>query len=445
MKQKGLRFLLFLLSLGLSNCVLLFSGLWGPAAALQVPLYILSAAGWVFLCFFPYPASGTPRMKRLLRGKENLTAASWSLSVSCLLYLVTGILFLFRPAPFFISLAVCLGLHALLIVISLLRMLTGTSQLLLKWKLLAFFLWYIPVVHLFLFYKLCRLAGEEYELELEREELFSVRAETQVCAARYPVLLVHGVFFRDTRLVNYWGRIPRELIRNGARVYYGNQQSALSVADSARELKEKVLAVLRETGSEKVNIIAHSKGGLDSRYMIGMLGMADKVASLTTVNTPHHGCAFADYLLHSLPPAFCRAVEKRYNRAFRALGDASPDFMSAVRDLTEENCEALNRLLPDPAGVYCQSRMSVMKGMTSAPFPLNLTYLLVKVFSRENDGLVALSSAKWSGRFETVAPLKGRRGISHGDMIDLLRENIRGFDVRKYYVDLVADLKNRGY
>ena len=30
-------------------------------------------------------------------------------------------------------------------------------------------------------------------------------------------------------------------------------------------------------------------------------------------------------------------------------------------------------------------------------------------------------------------------------MIDLVRENIDGFDVREFYVQLVADLKNRGF
>lgn len=36
-------------------------------------------------------------------------------------------------------------------------------------------------------------------------------------------------------------------------------------------------------------------------------------------------------------------------------------------------------------------------------------------------------------------------GISHGDVIDLNRENIPGFDVREFYVDLVHDLKERGF
>ena len=47
-----------------------------------------------------------------------------------------------------------------------------------------------------------------------------------------------------------------------------------------------------------------------------------------------------------------------------------------------------------------------------------------------------------SYRFLTAG---GKRGISHGDMIDMNRENFDGFDVREFYVQLVHDLKKRGY
>lgn len=40
---------------------------------------------------------------------------------------------------------------------------------------------------------------------------------------------------------------------------------------------------------------------------------------------------------------------------------------------------------------------------------------------------------------------KELRGISHGDMIDLNRENIRDFDVREFYVNLVNELKEKGF
>ena len=53
------------------------------------------------------------------------------------------------------------------------------------------------------------------------------------------------------------------------------------------------------------------------------------------------------------------------------------------------------------------------------------------------------SSFAWSSDHSILYP-SGSRGISHADMIDLNRENIKGFDVREFYVQLVADLKRRG-
>ena len=95
--------------------------------------------------------------------------------------------------------------------------------------------------------------------------------------------MVHGVFFRDFKYFNYWGRVPKELERNGAVIFYGNHQSAASVKDSAQELATRILEITGETGCGKVNIIAHSKGGLDSRYAISLLGMEPYVATLTTI------------------------------------------------------------------------------------------------------------------------------------------------------------------
>jgi triacylglycerol lipase len=67
----------------------------------------------------------------------------------------------------------------------------------------------------------------------------------------------------------------------------------------------------------------------------------------------------------------------------------------------------------------------------------------VKYFDGPNDGLVGEESFSWGERYEYLEPA-GDRGISHGDMIDLNRENIDGFDVREFYVDLVHGLKERG-
>ena len=80
----------------------------------------------------------------------------------------------------------------------------------------------------------------------------------------------------------------------------------------------------------------------------------------------------------------------------------------------------------------------------SGRFPLNVSYPIVKKYDGDNDGLVALDAMKWGENFTPVYP-KGTRGITHADMIDLNREDIKGFDVREFYVQIAADLKNRGF
>ena len=87
--------------------------------------------------------------------------------------------------------------------------------------------------------------------------------------------------------------------------------------------------------------------------------------------------------------------------------------------------------------------MSKMSNVFSASFPLNLGYILCKHFDGENDGLVEVNSAKW-GNFLGLLTSK-KRGISHGDTIDLTRTDIEDFDVCEFYVNLVSKLKDMGF
>lgn len=324
------------------------------------------------------------------------------------------------------------------------RVYLTSVQLGLKHRVLAALCGWIPLLNIWYLRKIIRITADEVEFETEKWELDTARAESEVCKTKYPILLVHGVFFRDFRYLNYWGRIPRELQRNGAALYYGQQQSAAAVEDSGRELAERIRQILAETGCGKVNIIAHSKGGLDSRAAIAHQGMAPYVASLTTINTPHRGCIFAEYLLEKIPAAARQKIADTYNAALKRLGDENPDFLAAVTDLTASACEQRNAVTPDAPGVFYQSVMSYCRKAQHGKFPLNMTYPIVKHFDGLNDGLVAVDSAKWGERFTLLEP-RGKRGISHGDVVDLNRENIPGFDVREFYVSLAADLKNRGF
>ena len=83
---------------------------------------------------------------------------------------------------------------------------------------------------------------------------------------KFPVLLVHGMGFRDNKHINYWGRIPKKLEEIGCKVYYGNQDSNGKIESNGEQLAKRIKEIIDETGAEKINVIAHSKGGLDMRY-----------------------------------------------------------------------------------------------------------------------------------------------------------------------------------
>jgi len=409
---------------------------------------VISVTFWLVYNIIPGHISGSvprgmsKRMQALYGGYEMIIIAAICGIVEAII--VLSVVFF---APWYISVVnallffIFVGLIATQGVI---RIIILSRQVKLVWKILVLLLWWLPIVNVIIIAKVCRVVRMECERETHLQIMDIARAENHICQTKYPILMVHGIFFRDWQFFNYWGRIPEELIRNGADVHYGRQQSSLTIADSAKELSEQIKEIVAETGCEKLNIIAHSKGGLDSRYAISCLDCAPYVASLTTINTPHRGCEWVDITLKKMPKKLVKHIEKRYNSIFKALGDENPDFMGGVNDLTAESAGRFNSKALDCEGILYQSAMSQMSKAGSAGFPLNIGYRIIKKEQHSaNDGLVPIDSAKW-GHDLGLLQASGKRGISHADMIDLNRENIEGFKVREFYINLIADLKDKG-
>lgn len=330
----------------------------------------------------------------------------------------------------------------LLLVSGALRIFFTSRRLSIVWRLIILLTWWVPVINLAVLLYTCRLAYEEYDFLRERAELLNLRMDSAICATKYPLLLVHGIGFRDLRYFNYWGRIPGELRRNGAVVYYGNQEALGTIAYNAEDIRRRIFEIRKETGAEKVNIIAHSKGGLDARYAVTSLGMAPYVASLTTMNTPHRGCRFVDYACR-LPEGLYRFVAGCFDRIFSKFGDRNPDFYTATHQFSTEESAQFNEKNPDMPGVYYQSYTSKMRNPFSHLL-LAVPYCLIWPLEGENDGLVSVESAKW-GEFRGVFANSRQRGISHGDIIDLTRQDYKSFDVRDSYVKIVEELKEKGF
>src|SRR5437879_9419049 len=162
-----------------------------------------------------------------------------------------------------------------------------------------------------------------------------LRRARKPTAPRLPVVLAHGFLgFDEIGLGNrkhlYFRGIGEQLERAGAQLYCPRVPPASSVSARAARLADLIRAV----PEPRVNIVAHSMGGLDARYAISRLGLADRVASLVTIGAPHLGTPLAD-------APFARATA-------RLLG------VAALADLAPDALERFNHAVPDVAGVaYC--------------------------------------------------------------------------------------------
>lgn len=383
------------------------------------------------------------RLRACHHGGVLLGAFAMSLLVSVIYHAVLAI-FTFKDNLDLLIKSVewCIGVSELIFWNGMLCVYATSKQMGVKWRIIGAICGMVPIINLIALNVIIDIVMDEIEFALEREHI-EQSCEQNRCKTKYPILFVHGVFFRDSKHFNYWGRIPRSLKARGATVYYGEHQSALAVADSGHELAARIRYILDRYGCEKVNIIAHSKGGLDCRYAISEYGIAPYVASLTTINTPHRGCLFADRLLSLASDKLKKYVSTAYNVTLRDLGDEDPDFMAAVTDLTASECEKRNAKLTFPEGIYAQSVGSVLRKWHTGQFPLNLSYHYVKRYDGSNDGLVGEGSFAWGEKY-TLITVEGKYGVSHCDVIDLTRADLKYFDVLEFYSSLVEDLKNRG-
>lgn len=199
-------------------------------------------------------------------------------------------------------------------------------------------------------------------------------------ALRHPIVLAHGVLgFDDIEIGGkrhvYFRGVPERLRAMGLDVYRPSVPPLASVAARA----EQLAAAVRALPAEKVHLIAHSMGGLDARYAISRLGLADRVLSLTTIGTPHRGSPLADLGISVL--ALCR-------RLFKTLD------LEVLHDLTSGRMSAFNAQMPDAPTVAYAS--IVASGNRAAMTPLLwASHLYLSECAGPNDGVVPVSSQRW--------------------------------------------------
>lgn len=225
----------------------------------------------------------------------------------------------------------------------------------------------------------------------------------------YPIVLVHGIARFDALAVilsrlpgldivgrfRYFNGIPDLLAAEGYTVFTPGLQFADSSDVRAASLKTQIEGYLAQTGAAKVHIIAHSMGGLDARLMITDLGMADRVASLTTIGTPHNGTVLADFVINDL-------------RGKHLVTGLAPFInLSGAHDLTVSACNAFNQRTEQAEAsndVFYQTYAS-SEDSDRMFGPLLLSYWYISRHlpngtrspdHMPNDGLVPFESQQWT-------------------------------------------------
>lgn len=142
-----------------------------------------------------------------------------------------------------------------------------------------------------------------------------------------------------------------------------------SIAENARELEKYIRYAQEDRNAWHVDIVAHSMGGLISRYYISQImpentpDMRPKVAHLVMLGTPNMGSPCADVM----------------NLAFEMTGKR----VEAVRQLQQDYVAGFNRINTQRKGV----KFSVLAGN---PLPTMCKTIVW------NDGVVPVPSAKWT-------------------------------------------------
>lgn len=202
---------------------------------------------------------------------------------------------------------------------------------------------------------------------------------------RAPIVLVHGLLgfnkiqTAGVTLLDYFRGVPPILTAAGNRVLIPALSPTGGVADRAKQLKD---FLVKHSPSEPVHLIAHSLGGLDSRYMISCLDMGPKVLTLTTIGTPHRGTAFADW-----------GVD-RFERIVKPILDTLGMPYQAFYDLRRSNCQAFNEKVVDVPTVKYFSISGRHDGHLFHPEWL-LPFSIVARHEGDNDGIVSIASSSY--------------------------------------------------
>lgn len=175
---------------------------------------------------------------------------------------------------------------------------------------------------------------------------------------KYPIILAHGMggftAMGGLTIGQYFYGIPSDLTSNGATVFATQVASLGSSYTRGEQLLSQVKQIMAITGAQKVNLIGHSQGTLDARYVAAII--PNQIASVTGVAGPNLGSPVADAVLDAskipvLGGALTPVISDAVNAFFSLLDLSSGqqynnDSMTALNQLSASGMAAFNAQFP---------------------------------------------------------------------------------------------------
>ncbi|MEE2755254.1 MAG: triacylglycerol lipase [Myxococcota bacterium] len=287
-----------------------------------------------------------------------------------------------------------------------------------------------------------------------------VQLPAENAMTNYPIVFIHGMGgFEMLGPWDYFYGIPARLNAAGYPSYITVTDPFNSSEVRVQQLAPQLERILQCTCSEKLNLIAHSQGGIDARLFISSFDFGDRIASLTTMSTPHRGTPIADVLL-GLSDGPVDGIVDGFVDAFSGIvwgqPNDDPNLNAAMQSCSVDSMVEFNQAHPnDPRIAYysfagfsglladgrpeCNGSELPIPRRGDSIAPEFLTgFLYLGGALRANDGLVPVESARW-GRFRGCVP------ADHLDQIGQLGGLVDTFNYQRFYMEHAEFLRGEGH
>lgn len=280
----------------------------------------------------------------------------------------------------------------------------------------------------------CAATADEDRLDEEAGESADNAVTNGYTQTKYPIVLCHGMAGFDSLfgVVDYFHGIAETLEDGGADVHVTHVPAFGSSEQRGEALLAQIEDIVAKTGQPKVNLIGHSHGGFDTRYVAAV--RPDLVASVTTIGSPHKGAELADLLRDNLQEGgYSEGVVSFFANSLGVLegilsGDLSEqDSVAAMESLTTAGAGEFNAKYPlglpaTPCGQGAESAGGIKfyswSGTSSVTNVLDVSDVALGlsslVYEDDNDGLVG----KCSSHFGKV--IRDDYRMNHLDEVNLL-------------------------